>query len=297
MSGGPGEREGPPVAMTIAGSDSGGGAGLQADLRTFAALGVFATTAVTTVTAQNTTEVRSVRSLDAAMVVAQVLTVLDDLPVAAVKTGMLGSAAVVTAVTELAAAGRLPHLVVDPVMVASSGAALADADTIAAYHRLLPLADVITPNLLEAATLAGVSAATFDGAHGSLADQCRLARRIGEKTTTLVVVKGGHGSGEQSVDVVWDGDRVYQFERPRLPTRDTHGSGCTFSAAVAAYLASGAAPPEAVRLAGDFVHRAIDGGRHWNLGAGPGPLDQMGWWRRGRVADPIEADEAVHPRL
>ncbi len=261
----------PPVAMTIAGSDSGGGAGLQADLRTFAALGVFGTTAVTAVTAQSTTEVRSVQTLPPEMVVEQVLTVLDDLPVAAVKTGMLAEAAIVEAVADLAAAGRLPRLVVDPVMVASTGARLASDEAVSAYRRrLLAHAVVTTPNLPEAGVLAGAAAR-------GLEDARELARRIGELTPGLVVVTGGHGGGERAVDVVFDGRRLVELSRRRVATANTHGSGCSFAAAVAAGLARGAAPLDAVAEAGEFVHRAIEWGRAWSLGAGHGPLDHFGW--------------------
>lgn len=266
--------------MTIAGSDSGGGAGIQADLRTFAALGVFGTTAITAVTAQNTTEVRSVHLLPPEEVVAQLHTVLADLPVAAVKTGMLGDAPIVRAVADLAAAGRLPNLVVDPVLVASSGAALASDEARRAYvELLLPHAAVTTPNLPEAGALLGLPAR-------DLGDARELARHLGEVTGGLVVVTGGHHGADRAVDVTWDGHVLGEIPRPRIPTGNTHGSGCTFAAAVAAHLARGDTPEVAVERAGDMVHRAIEGGRHWHLGAGPGPLDHFGW---AAAADPATA--------
>jgi hydroxymethylpyrimidine/phosphomethylpyrimidine kinase len=265
----------PPVALTIAGSDSGGGAGIQADLRTFAALGVFGTTAITAVTAQNSTGVRRVDTLPPAAVVAQVEAVLDDLPVAAVKTGMLGAAATVEAVADLAVAGRLPHLVVDPVMVASSGAVLAPPEVIGAYHqRLLRLATVITPNLPEAAVLVG---ADRPGGAAQGTEQERLARLLGERTGTAVVVKGGHAGGERVRDVMWRDGRVEVLERPRIATGNTHGSGCTFAAALAAHLGQGRDLAAAVAAAGDFVQAALAGARTWRLGKGPGPLDHFGW--------------------
>lgn len=260
----------PPVVLSIAGSDSSGGAGIQADLRTFAALGIFGTSAITAVTAQNTLGVSGIDTLPAASVVRQVDSVLADLPVAAVKTGMLAEASIVDAVAALARSGRLPHLVVDPVMVASSGAVLASEEAIVTYRDILaPLAELVTPNLPEASVLAGTEP-------GSL-DQERLARLLGERMATAVVVKGGHGGGSRAEDVLWFGGRTYCFSRPRIATMNTHGSGCTFSAAVAAYLALGHELVRAVEAAGDFVQRAIAGGAGWRLGGGPGPLDHLGW--------------------
>lgn len=260
----------PLVVLSIAGSDSGGGAGIQADLRTFAALGVFGTTAVTAVTAQNTVGVRSVHVLPSHAVVEQIEAVLDDVPVAAVKTGMLADARTVRAVADLARAGRLPNLVVDPVMVASSGAILASEEAVDDYRAaLLPLAQVVTPNVPEAVVLAGRRLAS--------ADQACLARVIGEASGAAVVVKGGHGHGEQVEDVLWHRGRTARFARARVPTVNTHGSGCSFAAAVAVGLARGDGIEHAVVGAGEFVHRAIQGAAGWRLGAGPGPLDHFGW--------------------
>ena len=185
----------PPVALTIAGSDSGSGAGLQADIKTMAALGVFATTAVTAVTAQNTAEVREVHHVPVGMVTAQIRAVIDDLPVAAVKTGLLGTAAVVGAVGGLAAAGHLPRLVVDPVMVASTGRALVADRCVEAYRRrLLPYALLVTPNLWEAALLAGLPASGV----GDLDTMVEAARRIHRLGPTWVLVKGGHLPGVET---------------------------------------------------------------------------------------------------
>jgi hydroxymethylpyrimidine/phosphomethylpyrimidine kinase len=262
----------PPVALSIAGSDSGGGAGIQADLRTFAALGVFGTTAITAVTAQNTLEVRAVHSLPPDMVTAQVRAVTDDLHVAAVKTGMLADEKIVIAVAELAEEGRLPNLVVDPVLVASTGAALATAPSVDAYRtRLLPLASVITPNLHEASRLVGQEIATLD-------EQRSAARELGSLSGAAVVVKGGHaaaGCGADAVDVVWDGSRLYELRQPRVDTINNHGSGCSFSSAIAAGLASGRSTPDAIAAANAYVHRAILGGARWRLGGGHGPLDHF----------------------
>jgi hydroxymethylpyrimidine/phosphomethylpyrimidine kinase len=262
----------PPVALSIAGSDSGGGAGIQADLRTFAALGVFGTTAITAVTAQNTLEVRAVHPLPPDMVTAQVRAVTDDLRVAAVKTGMLADEKIVTAVAELAEEGGLPNLVVDPVLVASTGAPLASEPSVDAYRsRLLLLARVITPNLHEASRLLSQKLATLD-------DQRGAARELGSLTGAVVVVKGGHaadGCGADAVDVVWDGSRLYELRRPRIDTINNHGSGCSFSSAIAAGLATGRSTADAIAAANAYVHRAIESGARWRLGGGHGPLDHF----------------------
>lgn|SRR5487761_2039471 len=263
----------PPVVMTIAGSDSGGGAGIQADLRTFAALEVFGTTAITSVTAQNSQEVRLVHTLPAEVVLAQMLAVLDDFPVTAVKTGMLADAEIIEVVAGLAEQGRLSNLVVDPVLVATSGAVLATPGAIIAYlDRLIPFAKVFTPNLLEAGVLLKTAIHT-------LADQRDAARQLCELTAGVVVVKGGHAviDIDGVVDVVFDGSELYEIHRPRIATMNTHGSGCSFAAAIAAGLARGVAPIEAVEAAGAFVHRSIASSVHWHLGAGHGPLDHFGW--------------------
>jgi hydroxymethylpyrimidine/phosphomethylpyrimidine kinase len=267
-------RSGPPVAMTIAGSDSGGGAGLQADLKAFAALGVFGTCAITAVTAQNSHEVRGVLPVPAQFVVAQVETVLADLPVAAVKTGMLGTVEVVRAVAALAGAGRLPHLVVDPVMLASSGSSLLEPAAEQAYvELLLPVAQVLTPNLLEAQRLLGAEITT-------LAQQREAARALGALGPQVVVVKGGHAvrdAGDEAVDVVWDGARHTELRGPRVDTVNDHGTGCTFAASLTASLARGEALADAVHSAKAYVARALTGGAAWRLGSGHGPLDQMLW--------------------
>jgi hydroxymethylpyrimidine/phosphomethylpyrimidine kinase len=264
----------PPVALTIAGSDSGGGAGIQADLKTFAALGVFGTSAVTALTAQNTTAVRAIRPVPADFVVAQIEAVLDDLPVAAVKTGLLATVATVTAVADLAAGGRLPNLVVDPVMVASSGDRLLDAKAEQLYlGRLFPLARVATPNLWEAGVLLREPLHT-------LADQREAAMALAKVGPEVVVVKGGHpvsDAAHEAVDVVVMGGELVELRAPRLDTPNNHGSGCTFASAIVAALALGRTPFDAVRLAKDFVHTAVAGGAHWSLGAGHGPLDHLGW--------------------
>lgn len=267
----------PAVALTIAGSDSSGGAGVQADLKAFAALGVYGASAVTAVTAQNTRGVRGVLPVPAAFVVDQVEAVLADLDVRAVKTGMLGTAEVVVAVAGLAAAGRLPLLVVDPVMVASSGDRLLEGEAERAYvELLLPHATVLTPNLAEAAALLG-------GSIDTLADQHEAARALHALGPRVVVVKGGHAvrdSGSEAVDVVVDGSSVRELRAPRLDTANTHGTGCTFAAAVAAGLAQGSDVAAAIDAAKAYVSAALEGGATWQLGRGHGPLDHFLWERR-----------------
>jgi len=252
----------PPVALTIAGSDSGGGAGVQVDLKTFAAHGVFGTSAITVLTAQNTVGVRGVLPTPAEFVVAQIEAVLDDLPVAAVKTGFLGTAATIAAVAELAAAGRLPNLVVDPVLVSSTGARLLTPDAEDAYRTaLLPHALLATPNLREAQLLSGRPS------------QRDAAMAIAGPR--YVVVKGGGAVGPDAVDLLWDGMTIVELRAPRTQTANTHGSGCTFAAAVTAHLAKGEALPAAVQAAKVYVTRAVQRAAAWRLGAGHGPLNHF----------------------
>lgn len=263
----------PKVALTIAGSDSGGGAGIQADLLTFAAHGIHGTSAITAVTAQNTKLVSAVLALPADFVVEQVRAVLEDLGPAAAKTGMLANAEIVRAVGELAAAGALPPLVVDPVLVSTSGHALMEPDGVEAYRRdLLPHALVVTPNLHEAAVLAGRRRTDLDGeeAMGAVAESLRS---LGPR---WVVVKGGHlGGGAGAPDVVAGPDGIEVLAAERVSTHNDHGTGCTLSAAVAAQLALGTEPMEAVRRAKRYVQHALAGASDWRLGSGHGPIDHF----------------------
>ena len=274
----------PPVAMTIAGSDSGAGAGIQADIKTMGALGVFGTTVITAVTAQSTAEVREVHHLPTSLVEAQIATVLDDLPVRAVKTGLLGASDTIEAVGRRAAAGDLPRLVVDPVMVASTGRIFLVEEGIDSYRRhLLPHALVATPNLWEAALLADRTPTGVEDVE-TMAD---LARRIHELGPSWVLVKGGHLPGVESrsgaappdrvADVLFDGTTVTVLLGGHVDTLNTHGTGCSLSAAIAAYLAHGADVPHAVSAAKEFVLGALRGGAQWHLGHGHGPLDHLGW--------------------
>jgi len=235
---------------------------------------VFGASAVTALTAQNTLGVRGVQPVPAAFVFAQVDAVLSDLDVRAVKTGMLATSDVVTAVAGLAAAGRLPHLVVDPVMVASSGDRLLEQAAERAYvELLLPHAAVLTPNLLEAQVLLGATI-------GTLQEQGEAARALGQLGPRMVIVTGGHpttDTGDEAVDVVWDGHRLRELRAMRVRTANTHGTGCTFAAAIAAGLALGADVGAAVDRAKAYVLRSLAGGASWRLGGGHGPLDHFGW--------------------
>jgi hydroxymethylpyrimidine/phosphomethylpyrimidine kinase len=263
------------IAMTIAGSDSGGGAGIQADLKTFAAHRVHGTSAITAVTAQNSSEVRAWVALEPRMVVAQIEAVAEDMPVAAVKTGMLASAEIVTAVADTLARLGLPGPVVDPVMVAKSGDRLLDRDCERAYlSRLMPLAVLVTPNLPEAEALLGRSVRSLDDMRLAARDLCALGARA-------VVVKGGHLEGE-AVDVYFDGERLEELRAPRIDTPHTHGTGCTFSAAIAARLALGDDLLTAVRGAKEYLTEAIR--RAYPVGRGHGPVDHLHPLTRGCAA-------------
>jgi hydroxymethylpyrimidine/phosphomethylpyrimidine kinase len=254
------------IALTIAGSDSGGGAGLQADLRTFAAHGVHGTCAVTAVTAQNSVAVTDWVALTPAMVVKQIETVAADMPIGAAKTGMLANADVVAAVAECAVRIGLPFLVVDPVMVAKGGHRLLDTDAERAYlERLLPIATIVTPNIPEAEALLGRTIQ-------NVAEMRDAARDLVARGARTVVVKGGHLEGD-AVDVYYDGRQWEELRAPRIDTAHTHGTGCTFSAAIAARLALGASLLESVRGAKVYLTEAIRGG--YAVGKGHGPVDHL----------------------
>jgi hydroxymethylpyrimidine/phosphomethylpyrimidine kinase len=254
----------PRTVLAIAGSDSGGGAGIQADLKTYAALGVYGASAITAVTAQNTVGVTAVSLLQADLVVAQIEAVAGDIEIHATKTGMLGTAAIVEAVAAAVKALDLPLLVVDPVMIAKSGDALLDDEGVQMMcAELLPLARVVTPNIPEAEALSGRAVRT-------LHDVREAARRIRQLGPAAVVVKGGHRQGDEVVDVLLDGDEIVELAVPRIATRNTHGTGCTFASAVAAFLARGETLAEATAHAQAYVHGAILHGLR--IGKGHGPL-------------------------
>ncbi len=254
------------VALTIAGSDSGGGAGIQADLKTFAAHGVHGTSAITAVTAQNSVAVTDYVALEPRIVVAQIEAVASDMVVSAAKTGMLATRAIVEAVAAVVARLHIPNLVVDPVMVAKSGDRLLDAAAETAYIRhLFPVATVVTPNLAEAEALLGRPVRT-------LAAMREAARAIKDMGPRAVVVKGGHLEGPP-VDVYFDGRRLEDLSGERIATRNTHGTGCTYSAAIAARLALGSGLADAVREAKAYLTEAIR--RSYSVGRGHGPVDHL----------------------
>jgi len=258
----------PVVALTVAGSDSGGAAGIAADLGTFQAHGVYGALAVTALTAQDTKGVHGIHACPAEFVRAQIVAVLGDLPVAATKTGMLANLEIVAVVTDLAASGQLPRLVVDPVMVASSGDPLLEGDAVSAYRRLLAYAAVVTPNLPEASLLLGAEVDDL----ASMSDAAKALHQLGAQ---VVVVKGGHLDDAESADVVYDGLSLSVLAGSRVETANVHGSGCTLSAAIAARLALGEDPLSAVIAAKEYVGRAIAGSASWRLGQGHGPLDRI----------------------
>lgn len=255
-------RNRPPTALSIAGSDSGGGAGIQADLKAFARCGVHGMTAITAITAQNTVGVEAVEAISPRVIVAQVRAVAEDIGVDAVKIGMLGSVETVEAVVEaLQHVGGAP-VVIDPVMIAESGAVLLDEEArVALAEKLLSLAAVVTPNIPEARVLTGL---------GEEASQEELARAVLALGPRAVVVTGGHS--EELVDLFFDGERLVEIPGERHPDGAAHGSGCTHSSALAAYLARGAEPLEAARRAREVASAAVGHGLR-DIGSGAGPVD------------------------
>jgi hydroxymethylpyrimidine/phosphomethylpyrimidine kinase len=255
------------TALTIAGSDSGAGAGIQADLKTFAAHGVYGLSAITAVTAQNTRGVSAVEALSPGIVAAQIAAVVDDFAVAAVKTGMLANAGIIGAVARVLRVAHVGPLIVDPVMVAKSGDRLLDASALDALTRdLLPLAALVTPNLPEAEVLAGIAIRNAD-------ERREAARRIVGAGTRAVVVKGGHADTSDIVDLFFDGADFVEFRQARMPGSSTHGTGCTFSAAIAAQLALGRGIQESIPVAQAYVAQAIR--RAPGLGRGHGPMGHL----------------------
>ena len=257
----------PPVVLTIAGSDSGGGAGIQADLKTFQAFGAFGTSAITAITAQNTLGVTAIHPVPIEIVRAQIRAVAEDLHPRAFKTGMLATAELVRAVAESIEDEELKQLVLDPVMVATSGDRLLAADAEQAIRkRLLPLATLVTPNLDEAAILAGFEISDVEGMR-------KAARLLVEMGAEAALMKGGHLPGHEIVDLLFDGTGMREWRRPKLDTTSTHGTGCTLSAAIAAGLAFGRG-----------LHRSVEDGLSYlqaalrtapGLGRGHGPLNHM----------------------
>ncbi len=259
-----------PVVLTVAGSDSGGGAGIQADLKTFAAHGVHGTSAITAITAQNTLGVTAVQEIDLSVIAAQIDAVVEDMHPVAVKTGMLSSPEIVRLVAEKAKEHDWQTLVVDPVMVASSGAKLLRDEAIETYRtELLPLATGTTPNLPEAAELTGIEISSVDDAR-------EAARAMHDMGARYVVVKGGHMEvAGESLDLLYDGDAFIEFGLPWIDTTSTHGTGCTFASALTSQLALGRDIEDAFRSAKKFAWEAMKAA--YPVGQGHGPLNQM--WR------------------
>ena len=262
------------IALTIAGSDSSGGAGIQADLKTFSALGVYGASVITALTAQNTQGVRAIRDVPPEFVTAQIDAVFSDLDVDAVKIGMLSRTATIEAVAAGLERHRAKNIVLDPVMVATSGDRLLVGDAVDALHRLLiPSARVITPNLPEAAALLDVPVAKDEN------EMSVQAQRLLAFGAAAVLIKGGHGAGAESVDLLVDKNGVERFAAPRIATRNTHGTGCTLSSAIAAELAKGCTLPEAVRAAKTYVTAAIAAADKLKIGKGHGPVHHFhAWW-------------------
>lgn len=266
----------PARALTIAGSDSGGGAGIQADLKTFQELGVYGMSALTAITAQNTTGVQAVYPLSAEAVVQQIRSVGSDIGVDALKTGMLFSSEIIAAVAEAIRSFGWTNVVVDPVMIAKGGAELLREEAVRALtDRLLPLAAVVTPNIPEAEKLAGMKIS-------GQADKREAARRLAGFGARYVIVKGGHDPGEEAVDLLFDGRDFIEMAGPRIPTPNTHGTGCTFSAALAAGLASGLEVEAAARQAKAFIQAAIEDGIR--IGSGHGPTNHWAYRLRASSA-------------
>jgi hydroxymethylpyrimidine/phosphomethylpyrimidine kinase len=261
------------TALTIAGSDSGGGAGIQADLKTFAAHGVYGTAAITAITAQNTIGVSAIEPLPADVVIAQIEAVVSDIGADAAKTGMLATAAIVEAVAAVVETLEIPFLVVDPVMIAKGGDALLDPDAVAMLKtELLRRAFLVTPNRMEAELLSGIAIHSLDNAR-------EAAKRIRDLGPTAVIVKGGHIPTTDAIDLLFDGHKFTELRSERFATRSTHGTGCTFAASLAANLALGVSLFDAAIRAKEYVTEAI---RHaLPIGRGHGPLNHF-WRHDGR---------------
>jgi hydroxymethylpyrimidine/phosphomethylpyrimidine kinase len=271
-----------PKALTIAGSDSGAGAGIQADLKTFAALGVYGTSALTAITAQNTRSVLAVAEVPEEVIALQIDAVLEDIGADAAKTGMLSSSSIIETVADRIEAWGIGKLVVDPVMVAKSGDRLLQFDAIEALKiRLLPLALIVTPNIPEAEVLAGRPIETDEDARAAAAAIVELGPRY-------VVLKGGHRSGPP-VDLILNGDLFLELPSERIATPNTHGTGCTFSAAITAHLARGREPIEAIREAKSFVTNALRAS--YRIGDGHSPVNHF--FGVGTLAAPGAAMENV----
>jgi hydroxymethylpyrimidine/phosphomethylpyrimidine kinase len=260
------------TVLTIAGSDPSGGAGIQADLKTFAAHGVYGLSVITALTAQSTQAVEGVLEAPTEFVVKQIDAVVTDIRPDAIKTGMLGNAEIVEAVAAKIVEHQLPNVVVDPVMVAKSGAQLLSDDGVSAVRaKLLPVADLLTPNVPEAAALLGTPLDSEEYVRRAAVDIQAMGPRA-------VLVKGGHFPGDKVVDVLFDGEHFYEYAGARVQTQNTHGTGCTYSSAIAAHLALGEKLPDAVRHAREYLQTALQ--RAQPLGHGHGPVHHFWkWWK------------------
>ena len=255
------------VALTIAGSDSGGGAGIQADLKTFQRFGVYGTSALTLVTAQNTVGVRAVELLPTQLITQQIASVAEDFEVRAAKTGALGSGEIIEAVAAALEEHAIPNPIVDPVMISKHGDSLLDAGAVETLKaRLFPKAALVTPNLHEAAALLGRVVESEEAMR-------EAARAVCDLGAAAALVKGGHLPGGEAVDLFYDGSDFVRLAAPRIETPHTHGTGCTYSAAITALLARGETLAEAIREAKDYISRAIAGAP--GIGHGHGPVDHL----------------------
>lgn len=265
-------------ALTIAGSDSGGGAGIQADIKTFQELDVFGMSALTAVTAQNTLGVHGVYPMSREAVVKQIEAIGSDIGAEAVKTGMLFNAEIIEAVAAQIKIFGWENVVVDPVMIAKGGASLLQMEAISAMKKcLLPVSKVITPNIPEAEVLTGMTILTLE-------DKQEAARRLHDLGVKHVVIKGGHDENQsESTDLLFDGKEYYTFTSPRIETKNTHGTGCTFSAVITAELAKGATVYEAVLTAKDFIQAAIED--QLEIGQGHGPTNHWAYGKRNLVKE------------
>jgi hydroxymethylpyrimidine/phosphomethylpyrimidine kinase len=263
-------------ALTIAGSDSGGGAGIQADLKTFQELEVYGMSAITAITAQNTLGVQGVHPLPVDVVLKQLQSIADDLSPQAIKTGMLFSSELIEAVADAIQLYNWGKLVIDPVMVAKGGATLLQQEAIdSVKRRLLPLATIVTPNIPEAEVLTGVKINTLE-------DRKEVAKMLVHLGATHVVIKGGHGTEQMAVDLYYDGSDYELLSSARIDTKNTHGTGCTFSAAITAQLARGDSVFEAVQKAKSYIHLAIE--HDLKIGSGHGPTNHWAHRREGPMS-------------
>lgn len=277
------------IAMTLAGSDSGGGAGIQADLKTFSALGVFGASVITALTAQNTREVRAILPIPADFIRSQIQAVLDDLNVAAIKIGMLGDVATIECVAKVLSEYPARPIVLDPVMIAKSGDALLQGDAINSLRsQLLPRASLITPNLPEAARLTGrPEPSTVQQMHD-------LLPALHSLTDAAILLKGGHlqsgdqERGDQAIDLYSDGTQVIELTSERYVTGNTHGTGCTLSSAITALLARQMTLPDAVRAGKHYISNAIRTADALKIGSGHGPVNHFHeWWHQNSTSSNI----------